>query len=249
MASAVYSPLMAKVLTTVSSALLTVWALATAFAPLPPMSGAEFFPLAMHNSWTHLVTFSGGDYLYYMTETVIGDDLSLPQGKSFVVNEEYEPLTTTAPEATSTVAYFHKDGFLHRYPWLDSDGFQVWDTKLGEGAEQILPSPYLGDTTWQLGLQTKAWPLNGGQSMAASAKAWIDPEEVRVPAGVFRNCLRVETSTTNQFIDAKQKVEIYLLHYVEWYAPGVGLVRAISNEGEGTPIKSLTELVWYNVQK
>ena len=240
---------MGKVLIAVGTAFLTAWAVMTTLAPPPFMSGTEFFPLAMHNSWTHLVTFSGGDYLYYMTETVVQDSLPLPQGKSYVVMEEYEPLTITAPEAKSTVAYFYKNGFLHRYPWLDSDGSKVWDTKLGEGAEQILPSPYLGDTTWQMGLQTKAWPLNGGQSIAASAKAWIDPEEVRVPAGVFRHCLRVETTTANQFLDAKQKTRSYTLHYVEWYAPGVGLVRAISDEGEGTPIKSLTELVWYNVQK
>ena len=240
---------MAKLLTAVGSALLIAWALATALAPLPLMSGAEFFPLAMHNSWTHLVTFSGGDYLYYMTETVIQDNLPLPQGKSYVVMEKYEPLTATAPEARSTVAYFHKDGFWHRYPWLDSDGSKIWDTKLGEGTEQILPSPYRGDTSWHIGLQTNAWPLDGGQSMTASAKAWIDPEEVHVPAGVFHNCLRVETSTATQFADAEQRTSSYLLHYVEWYALGVGLVRAISNEGEGTPIRSLTELVWYNVQK
>jgi len=240
---------MMKALTLVGTALLIVWALATTLTPPSPTSGSEFFPLAIHNSWTHLVTFSGGDYLYYMTETVVHDDLQLPQGKSYVVTEEYEPLTTTAPEARSTVAYFYKDGFLHRYPWLDSDGSKVWDTKLGEGAEQILPSPYLGDTTWQIGLQTNAWPLNGGQNITASAKAWIDPEDVYVPAGVFRNCLRVETTSANQFLDAKQRTKSYRLHHIEWYASGVGLVRAISSEGEGTPIKSLTELVWYNVKK
>lgn len=241
---------MARVLTAVSTFILTAWALATTLAPLPPlMSGAEFFPLAMHNTWTHLVTFSGGDYLYYMTETVIQDNLSLLEEKSYVVTEEYEPLTTTAPEAKSTVAYFRKDGFLHRYPWLDSDGSKVWDTKLGEGTEQLLPSPYRGNTTWQLGLQTNAWPLNGGQSVTASAKAWIDPIEVRVPAGVFRNCLRVETLTANQFVDPKRKTQSYRLLHVEWYAQGVGLVRAISSEGEGTPIKSVTELLSYSVNE
>ena len=247
-ARSVYSFTVTKVFTTVCTVILTAWALATALAPLPPMNGTEFFPLALHNSWTHLVTFSGGDYLYYMTETVIKDNLSLLEEKSYVVAEKYEPLTTTAPEAKSTVAYFRKGGFLYRYPWLDSEGSRVWDTQLGEGAEQILPSPYLGDTTWQLGLQTNAWPLDGGQHVTASAKAWIDPVEVWVPAGVFRNCLRVETLTANQFVDPKHKTVSYQLYHVEWYAPGVGLVRAISSEGEGTPIKSITELVWYNVK-
>ncbi|MBI3303325.1 MAG: hypothetical protein HYZ72_14775, partial [Deltaproteobacteria bacterium] len=59
----------------------------------------------------------------------------------------------------------------------------------------------------------------------------------------------VETLTANQFVDPRRGTTNYRLHYVEWYAQGVGLVRAISNEGEGTPIKSLTELLWYNVQK
>lgn len=239
---------MGRVFTAVSTAILAVWALATALTPSPPMSGADFFPLAMHNSWTHLVIFSGGDYLYYMKGTVVKEDLPLFEGEVYVVQEEYEPLTTTAPEARSTVAYFRKDGFLHRYPWLDSDGEKIWDTKLGEGTEQILPSPYFGDAHWHIGLQTNAWPLNGGQNVTASARAWIDPEEVRVVAGVFRNCLRVETISANQFLDPKNRTKSYQLHHVEWYAPGVGLVRAISSEGEGTPIKSVTELVSYHIR-
>jgi hypothetical protein len=231
----------------IASALFAVWSLTALFTPPPTLIATNYFPLALHNSWTHLVTFSG-DYLYYMTETVIRDDLPLLEGTSYVVAEEYEPLTTTSPEAKSTVAYFHKGGFLNRYPWLDSDGKKVWDTKLGEGAEQILPSPYRGNTSWQIGLQTNAWPLNGGQTMTASAKAWIDPEEVRVPAGVFRHCLRVETTSANLYVDNKNEPKGYRLYHVEWYADGVGLVRATSSEGEGTPLKSLTELIWYNIQ-
>lgn len=236
-----------SVVTAICSALAVVWLLITLFTQPSPLAKTNYFPLALHNSWTHLVTFSG-DYLYYMTETVIKDDMPLLEEISYVVAEEYEPLTTASPEAKSTVAYFHKDGFLHRYPWLDSDGKKIWDTKLGEGSEQILPLPYLGKTTWQIGMQTNAWPLNGGQTMTASAKAWIDPEEVRVPAGVFQNCLRVETISANHYVDNNNESKGYRLHHIEWYADGVGLVRAISNEGEGTPIKSLTELVWYNVQ-
>jgi len=239
---------MVRVITALCSALFVVWGLTTLFTPPVSQKGKDYFPLALHNSWTHLVTFSG-EYLYYMTETVIKDDLQLLEGKSYVVAESYEPLTVTSPEAKSTVAYFLKDGFVHRYPWLDSDGGKVWDTNLGEGTEQILPSPYRGKVSWQIGMQTNAWPLQGGQSMTAFAKAWIDPEEVRVPAGVFRNCLRVETRTASRFIDRENRADSYLLYHTEWYAEGVGLVRAISNEGEGTPIKSLTELVWYNVQQ
>ena len=51
------------------------------------------------------------------------------------------------------------------------------------------------------------------------------------------------------YYSPKKNFTGYQLLHVEWYAPGVGLVRAISNEGEGTPIKSLPELLWYNVEK
>ena len=76
-----------------------------------------------------------------MTETVIRDDFPLLDGVSYIVAEEYEPLTDRAPEAKSTVAYLRKDGFLLRYPWLDSEQDKVWDTNLGEGIERIPAQP------------------------------------------------------------------------------------------------------------
>jgi hypothetical protein len=228
---------------------LTAGALSATLTPPPLMRGAEFFPLTLHNSWMHEVKFSGGDYHYYMTEKVIKDDLSLLNGTAYVVAEEYQPLTKRAPRAKSTVAYFRKDGFLHRYPWLDSEGEKIWDTQLGQGAEQIMPSPYQGNIAWQLEGQTAFWAIDTKQNTTATAKAWIDPVKVDVPAGTFHNCLRVET-VTNSFMLGPKKQPIRLqLHFIEWYANGVGLVKAISSEGEGTPIKSVTELISYQVHR
>ena len=228
-------------------ACLVLGALLSVLTGPSPAERASFFPLALHNTWTHEVKFSGGDYHYYMTETVIRDDFPLLDGVSYIVAEEYEPLTDRAPEAKSTVAYLRKDGFLLRYPWLDSERDMVWDTNLGEGIERILPSPYTEERSWDAGLQTKAWPLEGGQNVTASAHARIDPVAVRVPAGTFRNCLRVETHTTSRVADPRRKTTEFHLHYTEWYARGVGLVKAISSEGAGTPVKSVTELLSYRV--
>lgn len=220
----------------------------TAALTRPDGSAARpFFPLALHNTWTHEVKFSGGDYHYFMTETVTRDDFALAQSVSYVVEEEYEPLTDRAPRARSTVAYFRKDGFLHRYPWLDSEDGRVWDTALGAGVERLLPSPFTGAVEWQVATRTHAWPMEGGQRMRAAASARLDPTEVRVPAGRFRDCLRVETTVVNSFLDPAGEAVDFTLFYVEWYARGVGLVKATSSGGEGTPIKSVTELVSYEV--
>lgn len=241
--------MMTRVYIAAGALALTLWALATMLASPPFMSGADFFPLAMHNSWTHEVTFSGGDYHYYMTETVIKQDLPLFKERSYIVSEEYEPLTKRAPRAKSTVGYFRRGGFLHRYPWLDSEGEKIWDTKLGQGSEQIMPSPYRGDAAWQLDQQSRIWSVEVGEGITSSAKAWIDPETVQVPAGTFHNCLRVETLTLSKVLGPQNKIADFRLQFIEWYAPGVGLVKAVSSEGEGTPVKSVTELLSYKLQK
>ncbi len=206
---------------------------------------ADFFPLTMHNTWKHEVTFSGGDYHYYMIGTVIKNNWRLLGGSSFVVAEEYEPLTERAPEARSTVAYFYKDGFLFRYPWLDSDGDRIWDTQLGQGLDQVMPSPFVKKANWQMQMDNQV--MTKGGKNHSSAAAWIDPSEIQVPAGKFRNCLRVETVTTSVVPDPRKGTSEFSLFYVEWYARGVGLVKAVSSEGEGTPVKSVTELLSYKI--
>ncbi len=206
---------------------------------------ADFFPLTMHNTWKHEVTFSGGDYHYYMIGTVIKNNWRLLGGSSFVVAEEYEPLTKRAPEARSTVAYFYKDGFLFRYPWLDSDGDRIWDTQLGQGLDQVMPSPFVKKANWQMQMDNQV--MTKGGKNRSSAAAWIDPSEIQVPAGKFRNCLRVETVTTSVVPDPRKETSEFSLFYVEWYARGVGLVKAVSSEGEGTPVKSVTELLSYTI--
>ena len=232
-----------------------VWSLATVLfdgANVPGrfalgnLDRADFFPLAVHNTWTHEVTFSGGDYHYYMTARVITDEWRLQGELTYVVAEEYEPLTDRAPAAKSTVAYFRKDGFLFRYPWLDSEGDRIWDTQLGQGFDQVMPSPFVKQTSWRM--QTETHVMSKGGKNSSSATAWIDPETIQVPAGIFRNCLRVETLTTSSVPDPRKETDVFSLLHVEWYARGVGLVKAISSEGEGTPAKSMTELIAYEVR-
>ena len=66
-------------------ALLVLGALARVLTAPSPPGRANFFPLALHNTWTHEVKFSGGDYHYHMTETVIRDDFPLLDGVSYIV--------------------------------------------------------------------------------------------------------------------------------------------------------------------
>jgi len=56
-------------------------------------------------------------------------------------------------------------------------------------------------------------------------------DTIRVPAGVFRNCMRIR-STGSQFHDAGNYVgnTVVGIDETNWYAPGVGLVKSVRKE-------------------
>ncbi|MGH7858738.1 MAG: hypothetical protein ACREQY_15540, partial [Candidatus Binatia bacterium] len=52
----------------------------------------------------------------------------------------------------------------------------------------------------------------------------VEPDVVRVPAGEFRDCIRIDTSSSHGPGSGGSGDEL-LFYYADWYAPGVGLVR------------------------
>ena len=61
-----YSEPMSKTLISITAIFLVTVALAFTLVP-QSATEQDFFPLAKNNRWKHLVVFSGGDYIYYMT--------------------------------------------------------------------------------------------------------------------------------------------------------------------------------------
>ena len=51
-------------------------------------------------------------------------------------------------------------------------------------------------------------------------------EAVHVRAGVFRECLRVDSESVLDSPSARASAQEIAFHYVDWYAPGVGLVKS-----------------------
>jgi hypothetical protein len=69
-----------------------------------------------------------------------------------------------------------------------------------------------------------------------------------VPAGTFRRCVRVET-VASAIAPGGMQPRAIVHHYTEWYAPGVGLVKARSAvEVEGRTLDVLAaELASFDV--
>lgn len=62
-------------------------------------------------------------------------------------------------------------------------------------------------------------------------------DEVKVPAGEFKRCLRVEGSgQISIYADAKNGHQDIHITTTEWYAPGVGLVKLVRNEPLNTEV-------------
>lgn len=79
------------------------------------------------------------------------------------------------------------------------------------GAEAAVPFyEFREGATWEHG---DPWDCDDGATFAAV----LEPDPVVTPAGTFRGCLRVERRTPATCTDAGTMVE--------WWAPGVGLVR------------------------
>lgn len=226
----------------------------------------EFFPLSLGNSWVYEAVFDNRHYR--VTQTVVREEIVTEQRKvAYVVRENYEPMDGRSPQAFSTVAYVTKEGFLYRYPWLDSEGERIWSIVPGEKketlfpsnlssswpkgyrvlaggiAEKLFPNPFTGEAEWESPLLSLSPTLPGtppGTLLSARFRVRIDLDEIEVGAGTFRNCLRVEAVAEYP----RRTEKPIILHYIDWYARGVGLVKGMCTEENGTSsTRASTELL------
>ena len=114
------------------------------------------------------------------------------------------------------------------------------DTKYTDTIQYIFQFPLQVGTAWEDTLLSKALIKTGPPQktefhivakVPVTAKIESMTDVVKVPAGTFENCMRVELSG-NAFINAGNYVGMTIVHVNEtnWYAPGVGLVKSVRKE-------------------
>jgi hypothetical protein len=75
-----------------------------------------------------------------------------------------------------------------------------------------------------------------------------ETEVVRVPAGSFRDCMRVDTYSTHGPGSGAKPGEEIAFYYSDWYAPGVGLVRTQQwDDKEHKRERTRIELLGYKI--
>jgi len=114
------------------------------------------------------------------------------------------------------------------------------DTKYTDTQQYIFQFPLQVGTAWEDTVLSKALIKTGPPQktefhivakVPVTVKIESMTDVVKVPAGTFENCMRVELSG-NAFIDAGNYVgkTIVRINEINWYAPGVGLVKSVRKE-------------------
>ncbi|MBT8446060.1 MAG: hypothetical protein KJO38_02860 [Gammaproteobacteria bacterium] len=193
--------------------------------------GSDYFPLEGGLTWQYRISFKTMDGL---------------KEKRYVVD-------ALGPEQMGSRMVYPKralDGSLLLFVRKDSGIFRVGrkprsrrDVIADEPPMTVLPLPIDSQTSWRATSYTQALERTGppqetlyriSAPVKMSYEVQSTDDTVEVPAGTFRDCLRVN-GTGEVNIDAGNyigRVTIRVTH-TDWYAPGVGLVKSVREEHTG----------------
>lgn len=189
---------------------------------------ANFFPLKNNMVWTYRVKSKSQRADYAVTDRVIGSQYVPALKLTGLVVEEFYNLDRAG---LRPIIYLDQGGFLTRLSGLDYVQHQIKTPAWGRSEEQnFLPEHLTPDREWKNVLFPYG-KLPGSFDVTQAHRSYIEREEVAVPAGHFRNCIRIETRAHYEGGAYAQQKQNLNLTYEDWYAPNVGLVRTLAYQG------------------
>jgi len=189
---------------------------------------ANFFPLKTNMVWTYRVNSKSQRQNYAVTDRVVGTQYVPALKITGLVVEEFYNLDRAG---LRPIVYLDQDGFLTRLSGLDYVQKQIQAPVWGRSEEaNFLPEHLTPDRVWKNTLFPYG-KLPGSFDVTQSHKSYMEPADVTVPAGHFRNCIRIETQAHYEGGAYAQQKQNLNLTYEDWYAPNVGLVRTVAYQG------------------
>ncbi len=189
---------------------------------------ANFFPLKTNMVWTYRVNSKSQRQNYAVTDRVIGTQYVPALKLTGLVVEEFYNLDRAG---LRPIVYLDQDGFLTRLSGLDYVQNQIQAPVWGRSEEaNFLPEHLTPDREWKNVLFPYG-KLPGSFDVTQSHKSYMEPADVTVPAGHFRDCIRIETRAHYEGGAYAQEKQNLNLTYEDWYAPNVGLVRTVAYQG------------------
>ncbi len=234
---------------------LLAWMLIVATAagcaprPAAPQSTAsrDFFPLRPGTFWVYEVRDASGSvalervlvrgpfYLKTFETSGVMVEESGGIGGEFDLDVSWHP-----------VVYYRRGGFLYKFDGVDYVDEELREVSLGQGEEKVLPADPTEHPEWESDFQIFQMGRTDGYGARMISIANPAGEPVRTRAGTFHGCLRVDSESVlasrSRLRREKPPPEV-TFRYIDWYAPGVGLVRSEVHSIEPDRPVSTVELV------
>src|SRR5690242_8365407 len=123
------------------------------------------------------------------------------------------------------VVYYRRGQFLYKFSGVNYVDDELHELPLGEGEEKVLPEDPAEHRRWESDFEIFR---SEGSGYGAKIVSVVQPglESVRVRAGTFRKCLRVESESILATRSPQLGGTDVVFRYSDWYAPGVGLVKS-----------------------
>jgi hypothetical protein len=209
----------------------------------------RYFPLAARSRWTYRVQELRKNFDYVNRVRVFGPKHLDAINKEVVEVEESYSSTVNGVfllEEQEPVVYFREAGYLNRI-FLTQQGGKFVPAS-GSGDSRFLPEVIVPGSSWDSDSQAFRVGTDLGFKVAHRHTIALEPKPVTVPAGTFRDCLRIDTYSTHGPGSGQLPNEELTFYYSDWYAPGVGLVRTQQwDDAERSKERTRIELLDYNV--
>ena len=216
----------------------TTLPIATPFASREPH---DFFPLRQGNFWVYEVRDADGraaiervlvrgtvPWKTREIEAVVVEESGGMSGE-FDLDVSWHP-----------VVYYRRGLFLYKFSSVSFVGGELHEVSVGEGEEKVLPENPVEQPEWQSDFDI--FRESAGADYSARMVSIATPADgvVKVRAGTFRNCLRVDTQSVLTSQVPHAPASRLSFHYVDWYAPGVGLVKSeVHASGHVLPVTTV----------
>ena len=124
------------------------------------------------------------------------------------------------------ILYYRHDQFFYKLFASDLSAGELRELPPGTGEEKLLPEDPAEQPLWQSDFQIFRIDTDSSYRARTSSVAQVGTETVEVHAGSFPSCLRVDSeSRLSTHAPSSDSADVHF-HYVDWYAPGVGLVKS-----------------------
>lgn len=188
------------------------------------LSVDSYFPLTDKSQWAYRVEDFVRKLTYQNKVRVYGKRFVDSIGREGInVEERYSSFGPNGPyvlEEQEPMLYFREKGYLNRVLLTYAAGKVVAVSNSGD--IQYLPEVLKDGLTWDS--NTQAFKVGDlGFKISFKHTVSIEKKPIKVVAGEFENCLRVDTFSSEGPNSGYNGAEI-AFYYSDWYAPGVGLV-------------------------